>query len=959
MKKSERLKNDPRVFLGFGQPPLVSAAQYICQNFRVERALDLSQYMMVLPTSRSVQRLLQLLVQASDENDLVFTPPKLLTIGEFPEQLYPIENTLATDLCQQLAWGKALQESEPQVIEALFAGANTRSLDQWQPFAKLISDLHKRLGNDVWSFSSVVREVLELDKNFREIDRWRALETIQKQYYKILGDVGLWDRQAARNVAVKRGLCRTDKRVVMIGVADLNRATKMMLHQIRPQVTVLVAAARNMIARFDEFGGIITEQWLHSEIEFSCDQIRIVDTSEDQAFAVAHYLQEFNGSFAADQITIGVPDAEVQPQVERSLKAIGVKHRDLKGLQVKNTPPAKLMVAMLEFLESQTYVAFAVLVRHPDMFQWICEQVQSNSWLKDLDEYQASGLPDRIEIGTRNPFGDTKAIKKRFEDLPEIGERFAKKADRLNRVFDLVSKLFQDVVGEPKPIANWTEPWCGVLSEIYGQRVLDRKEFTDQQTLIACREIFSALRDKQEVPTEWETDTSASKALQMALDAAAAWPVIPPAIPDAVELAGWLDLPLDDAPVVVVTGMNDDIVPTSENGHLFLPDRLCTDLGILDNDRRYARDAYAMTIIKSVRDHVLFITGRRDLQGEPKKPSRLLFADDNEVIARRANAFFAYEGKVDSRYWLADAAHAPKQQQFAIPKPAAGKPIDSLSVTSFKEFLKCPYRFYLEKVLRLESATDDWQEMDGRAFGNLAHEVLEDFGHSKIRYSTNEDAISEFLNDRLDTRAKEFYRGSRLPAVRIQIEQLRMRLERFAVLQAKMTQNGWRIFSAEEKVVHKLIVDGEDFIIKGTIDRVDVHESSGKVAVWDYKTSDKGDDPNATHRSRDGWKDLQLPLYRRLITEIDGLKDRDLSGCQLGYVLLPKQLDKVRFAELRTNPQDLEDADDLVMDIVRKIRAGAYWPPKRQAPKFAEALAGICQDNVFERFEFDAEEVSA
>ena len=121
MKKSDRVSNDRRVFLGFAQPPLVSAAQYICKHFRSDNELDLSQYLLVLPTARSVQRLLQLLVSQSTEYKLVFTPPKLITIGNFPEHLYPVEKKLATDLCQQLAWGKALQESEPQEIEHLFA----------------------------------------------------------------------------------------------------------------------------------------------------------------------------------------------------------------------------------------------------------------------------------------------------------------------------------------------------------------------------------------------------------------------------------------------------------------------------------------------------------------------------------------------------------------------------------------------------------------------------------------------------------------------------------------------------------------------------------------------------------------------------------------------------------------------------------------------------------------------
>ncbi|MEM9411201.1 MAG: PD-(D/E)XK nuclease family protein, partial [Planctomycetota bacterium] len=275
------------------------------------------------------------------------------------------------------------------------------------------------------------------------------------------------------------------------------------------------------------------------------------------------------------------------------------------------------------------------------------------------------------------------------------------------------------------------------------------------------------------------------------------------------------------------------------------------------------------------------------------------------------------------------------------------------SVPSFREYIKCPYRFYLSKILRLENSLDDWQEMDGRLFGNLAHEVLEEFGRCDVRDETELKKIREFLNDELTTRAESSFQGSHLPAVKIQVEQLRMRMDRFAELQAERAQSGWRIASVEENNKHSLMIDDQEFRISGTIDRVDIHSQSGQVEIWDYKTSDMGDGPRSVHLNRDGWKDLQLPLYRHLVKEIDVLKGADLKNATLGYVLLPRRLDKIRFEYLQCSDGELAAADDLVKTIVRSMRKKLYWPPKRQPPKFSEAFAGICQDSVFERFEFE------
>ena len=95
---------------------------------------------------------------------------------------------------------------------------------------------------------------------------------------------------------------------------------------------------------------------------------------------------------------------------------------------------------------------------------------------------------------------------------------------------------------------------------------------------------------------------------------------------DAVELLGWLELRLDDAPVAVVTGFNEPILPESVNGHPFLPNSLRERLGLVCNARRYARDAYELTALVHSRERLHVIAGRRSSTGDPLRPSRLAFA---------------------------------------------------------------------------------------------------------------------------------------------------------------------------------------------------------------------------------------------------------------------------------------------------------------------------------------------
>ncbi len=102
-----------------------------------------------------------------------------------------------------------------------------------------------------------------------------------------------------------------------------------------------------------------------------------------------------------------------------------------------------------------------------------------------------------------------------------------------------------------------------------------------------------------------------------------------------MELLGWLELTLDDAPVLLLTGVHDGRVPESVNGDPFLPNAVRTRLGLLDNDRRYARDCYALQVMLHAREHIRILTNHYNSEGSPQTPSRLLLAVQPNDLANR------------------------------------------------------------------------------------------------------------------------------------------------------------------------------------------------------------------------------------------------------------------------------------------------------------------------------------
>ena len=154
-----------------------------------------------------------------------------------------------------------------------------------------------------------------------------------------------------------------------------------------------------------------------------------------------------------------------------------------------------------------------------------------------------------------------------------------------------------------------------------------------------CRHVSDCAQLLRSLDADLTRPADGAAALRLVVERVGTERLPPPAQAGAIEVLGWLELPLDDAAGLIVTGVNEGIVPSVGSADLFLPDRLRGALGLEDNDRRYARDNYALNLLAASR-RLKVIAGRRGLDGEPRVPSRLLFACEGVEMAERARQYF-------------------------------------------------------------------------------------------------------------------------------------------------------------------------------------------------------------------------------------------------------------------------------------------------------------------------------
>ncbi|MEZ6068488.1 MAG: PD-(D/E)XK nuclease family protein [Planctomycetaceae bacterium] len=462
------------------------------------------------------------------------------------------------------------------------------------------------------------------------------------------------------------------------------------------------------------------------------------------------------------------------------------------------------------------------------------------------------------------------------------------------------------------------------------------------------------------MPDVLASTVHAADALRLLLDAVATDFIPPRDNPASIDILGWLELPLHDARAVIVTSFNEGIVPSSLNADLFLPNSLRQRLGVLDNHRRYARDAYALTVLRHSRRRLEIILGKRNAAKDPLKPSRLLFAASDAVIADRIREFY---GKSHG----ADASRPPlptvlatelKEAAFTIPRPRPDVAIPKeISVTSFKAYLACPYRYYLTHVLRLRESGEGSGELDALQFGNLVHDSLAAFGSSTWAGSRDVDLIRAFLDEQLDKLVRQRFGKRPNATVKVQIEQARRRLRAFAPQQVHLAIEGWEIrhveFPGENASVAFPLLDGREVLLSGRIDRIDFHPEHG-WRLLDYKTSKEGQKPDKTHRTGLGkgapkdakeWIDLQLPLYRHIASGL-GIEGE----YSLGYFNLPEKLEETGLRLADWTEDDLTEADDKARQVAGLMLDRVFWPPSQDINESwsQRGIEAICQSSVFD-----------
>lgn len=903
-----------RVFLGWDRPFLGLLTEWL-----LERREELPGLLVVVPTAQAGRLLREALAEASG----ALLAPKVVTPDHF---FRAAPDEAATPVEARYAWIEVLRAMSQRDAPALFPVEPVERSFAWAAgVARELEKVRDALAEGGKFFADAI-------ERSPERERWVDLMEVERRVQARFAHWKLADPLRAKvRTAAEFSLPPEITGVVIAGVSDPVPLALEVWKKLTVPVDVLIHAPESEEASFDEWGRPDLG-WIKRPVPVPQERVHVVaGPAEVAAKAVACCAGR-----ASDEVALGLCDPAFGPALETAFAEAGWPAWNPEGRMAGR--PMLLMLESFAGLSrhGERWESAAAILRNPLLAKILGRKGVYDA-LKALDEIEASHLPDSLsrvrQLCDRKRAAATEPDEA-LEKLIAMLDWCAAWRDRFH----------------PGNSAEALEAWVAAMED----KPVD--DGADGQLLDALRESCAPLRRLENrgllgAPGE---------ALELVLSSLDSLRSTAGRENAVIDLSGWLELSHAPGQRMILAGLHEGCVPDGNLDDAFLPDGVRKVLNLRDAESRHARDAFLFHSFAASRE-LDVIVAKVDAAGEPRRPSRLLLAAEGVELAQRVKALSGSPAGASQRLaswnrgtWLLELAGPLKRYLDGERK---------LSPSAIRDYLHCPFRFYLKRVLKWERHDAAKMEMDALDFGNLCHQALEQMGLDEgMRTTTDALELRDFLWDKMDAGMARFGSNLSLPLL-VQREAARSRMARFAELEVGQRLDGWETKHVELQVGKDLpwAIDGQPISMQ--IDRVDYHPRLG-WRVLDYKTSAKADEPKKAHLRRysekrrtfgatmagsrggeDVWKNVQVPLYAAFMKEWLGLE----APPAIGYVNLPATLNDVGFAMWDDFTDDRMDcALDWSRGVIAALREGVHWPPVELTGKEAgyDDFAAIAPDGL-------------
>lgn len=961
-------------FIGWHRPFLSSLVEeLIAQGLNSSNTLDLSDSIVILPGARAGRRLLELLTSACQEASIRFSPPRFLTPNNFLDWLasealpaglnsLPEDHpqSLASDTDILVAWYRVLSELSPEVRSLIIAKELEGSL-LWSD-AAVFANLQRELAGGGYSFQDVAARLSD-SQSPSVGQQWSLLADLEQLVEGQLASLNLITQLEILKKLRSNVQIPITRRCIVAAVVDAQPIFFSILSRISPSPEIYCFASSQDAELFDTLGALKIDAWAKASLPILDSQISSLATPRLEAQSVAlklhaQYLKitdtksdEPLGNLAS-AYTICAADQGFMPILGAELQRWRISAHFNPGWSLADSPPLQLISTIAEYLSGRTFVSFSQLIRHSEFVRYL-SNIQPyhgfnyERFLLSLDTYISETIP--------------LTTNRHITNL-QIESVIA----TINNLLDEISSVINHTVSE----------WCVkielIIKELFKQSDIQIKIPSQRhvaETYISFFELLRALYNSQSATNHKINFSEFSALLHYAAKSISFTPYHNEQ--DSIEIVGWLDILLDDAPNAIVTALHEGAIPEMMTSNELLPNSIKYQLGLPSNESRLARDVYiALASLKS-KTSLNFSFHRQSLDHAPLQPSTLLLRPDgsspkapsNEGItdnsvnyplwarvrklldlpSLRSNALsnssFSTLPAEDMQIEVVHSLLADKQftsdsapafiRPVAIPTPIKDAP-EKLSPSAITAYLQCPYRFYLAYVLNLKEESDSNNEIPSHIVGTIIHKVLEGLPSENI--FDLESVKKKILISWYDAIDQHFGEATRNIIELLKAEGAK-RLERVISWLHQQREDGWIRHGAEHKLSLGPSTETHGFIINGRVDAIEYNPTAQKALIIDYKLRERSENPTSALKQDGRWHSLTLPIYYHLALKSLSEAFPDLTSLEVAYLNLgPEQAYELKFA--KWSEEELESAWTLTLEILGKIRNKQFWPPSKDGISF-------------------------
>ncbi len=860
--------------------------------------LDLSSIQLICPTRQSARRLREGLTRCWRQRGgsallgLQASPPSIFLQGNGTRPT-------AQSFDWKLAWQEALMALEPSQGSRLFP---EQTLPMESGTAMDNGSRFQQLRMQLFDAGLRIEDVAAQHPLLSEQQRWIELARLEENYLKRLHQQDLEDPVEQRRLALQQYQPPKQlERLLFLCVPDPSPVLIPLFEQLDQHSSLSVEVwiqAEETEARFFDSWGRPDESWSSRPLPARIDEPGLLALYPDPASLQRELEELFVENPDYPDLALGLLDPDLAPFLTRALRESGSDLYDPSPQSLEHSPLYRCL--------ERIHVA----------------RVQDNGeGLRDL-------WRDPLLL-PRDP-REAKTLLHRWD-------RYAQEQVPMHRL------QIRETLEDELLISHWQRIETFLDAET-PLEILERFEelFAELELSPADAEQRFRLRQIEQAADIIQQAARRSKAglrfsLPLLLEGLREEHVDPPRIEPALTAEGWLELPYHPGGSLLLLGMQEGVVPDASVADAFLPDQLRRELGLRHDRNLAARDAYLLHNLLRSRPEasIRICLCRQDATGNPLLPSRLLFAAESGNLVPRVKRLM--HSPADE-----EPSPAPRADLIMDPLPQQEKLPQQLSVSDLNAYLRCPFRFYLSKVLGLQVQHDRDRELGPMPFGTLLHQVL----HLLLQESPrSEDTWNQIIAEQLAAESLKRF-GSAAPLqARMYLNSARMRLEAAGRLQRQMWQEGWEVRELEKT----LSVQHGPFEIRGRLDRVDLHPEWG-WRIIDYKSSDSSKTPAQIHlgtpdperpeldlnyKGKDKrWLNLQLPLYRWLWRN----SGQDDSQLTCGYIQLPKAVSDSAWTAWKEEAE-LAPATETVLDAILQRIEQQIWEPMAPTDEYDEFRA--------------------